>query len=43
MVIGDWLLFDKKGLMKKKDPLLWLAIPYAYLVFALFWGRFGKP
>ncbi len=43
MVIVDWLLFDRKGLIGKYDPLLWLVIPYVYLIFALFWGRYGKP
>ncbi|MDR0416838.1 MAG: Pr6Pr family membrane protein [Propionibacteriaceae bacterium] len=41
MVIADWLLFDDKGEMKKLDPVKWLAIPLAYLLFALARAPFG--
>ncbi len=34
LVILDWLLFDKKGMFRWFDPLLWLIIPYIYMVFA---------
>jgi hypothetical protein len=40
MVIADWLLFDKKGLLKKLDPLKWLLIPLAYFVFAVIRAQF---
>lgn len=35
MVIADWLLFDRKGMMTKFDPFKWLLVPLAYLVFAI--------
>lgn len=35
LVILDYLLFDQKGLMTKKDPLYWLSIPLLYYVFTL--------
>ncbi|MDR2063437.1 MAG: Pr6Pr family membrane protein [Candidatus Nomurabacteria bacterium] len=35
MTIADWLLFDKKGGLKKLDPVKWLLIPLAYFVFAV--------
>jgi hypothetical protein len=41
MVIADWLMFDKKGMMKKLDPLRWTAIPWAYFIFALIRAQFG--
>jgi hypothetical protein len=42
MVLADWLLFDSKGAMKPLDPVKWLAIPAAYLVFALVRAQFGQ-
>jgi hypothetical protein len=33
--VGDWLLFDKKGTYKYKDPFYWLIIPYVYILFAM--------
>jgi hypothetical protein len=41
MVIADWLLFDQKGRFSKFDPLKWLFIPLAYLIFALVGAGFG--
>jgi hypothetical protein len=41
MVIADWLLFDQKGVMKKLDPVKWLVIPLAYLIFSLVRAQFG--
>lgn len=35
MAIGDWLLFDPKGRYRWFDPLLWLSLPLAYLLFAV--------
>jgi hypothetical protein len=42
MTIADWLLFDKKGLMKKLDPVKWLIIPLAYLIFSLVRAELGS-
>lgn len=33
MVIGDWLLFDRKGIYKVYAPFLWLAGPVLYMLF----------
>jgi hypothetical protein len=41
MVILDWLIFDPKGQLKKLDPVKWLLVPLAYVVFALIRARFG--
>lgn len=32
----DWILFDKKGLMKLTEPPKWLVFPLAYLGYAFF-------
>lgn len=32
----DWLLFDKKGLMKFSEPPKWLVFPLVYLGYAFF-------
>jgi hypothetical protein len=32
MVIFDWLLFSPKRAFRWRDPLLWTAIPFAYLI-----------
>lgn len=34
MALCDWLLFDPKGRFRWFDPLLWLSLPFAYLIFA---------
>ncbi|MDR0397748.1 MAG: Pr6Pr family membrane protein [Candidatus Nomurabacteria bacterium] len=41
MVIVDWLLFDIKGKFGKFDPLKWVAIPFAYLIFSLIRAQFA--
>lgn len=41
LVIGDWLLFVPKGRLRPIDPVLWSAIPLAYLAFAFTWGGLG--
>jgi hypothetical protein len=41
MVIVDWLVFEPKGHLKKLDPVKWLLIPLAYVVFSLIRARFG--
>lgn len=35
LVMGDWLLFARRGSLRWWDPLWWAAIPYAYVAFAL--------
>ena len=39
MVLVDWSLFDKKGSFTGTDPLIWLAIPFAYYALVLFFGE----
>ncbi len=44
-VLLDYFLFDAKGRTRFTDPLLWMSIPYAYLLFVyvykLLGGRFA--
>jgi hypothetical protein len=41
MVILDWALFSPKKTFRRLDPLLWLAIPLAYVCFALVRAEIG--
>jgi hypothetical protein len=41
MTLADWLLFDKKGQFRRLDPIKWLLIPLAYLIFALVRAQFA--
>jgi hypothetical protein len=41
MTLADWLLFDKKGRLKKLDPVKWLLIPLAYFAFAMVRAQFS--
>lgn len=34
MVIAHWLIFDKKGIYKPVDPILWTGIPLIYFTWA---------
>jgi hypothetical protein len=38
---ADWLLFDRKGQIRKLDPLIWTAMPLAYLAFSLIRAQFA--
>lgn len=42
MAIGDWLLFDRKGLMKPASPLIWMSGPAAYFIYAMIAARIGE-
>jgi hypothetical protein len=42
MLIVDWLLFDEKPAFRWHDPLLWLGIPFSYLIFALIFAWIDK-
>lgn len=46
MVIGDWLLFDRKKAYKAYAPFLWLSGPLLYMLFILvrahFYGTIGN-
>jgi hypothetical protein len=41
LLILDWALFSPKGRFRGWDPVLWAAIPYAYLLFAFGFGALG--
>lgn len=41
--ILDWLLFDEKGKTRWFDPLTWLLLPLAYLVFVYIRAEVGQP
>lgn len=43
LMIFDWILFDKKNVFTNKDPILWLILPYFYLIFLLIRGCIGGP
>ncbi|ACN83254.1 Pr6Pr family membrane protein [Brachyspira hyodysenteriae] len=43
MTIFDYIIFDKKGIYKIVDPLLWLIIPFVYFAFILIRARIGSP
>lgn len=34
MTLIDWILFDKKGNIKKTDPFIWLIFPFIYFMAA---------
>ncbi|MDF7637453.1 Pr6Pr family membrane protein [Leuconostocaceae bacterium ESL0958] len=41
LVIGDWLLFDRKAVFAKWAPWAWLVLPLSYFVFALGMAKAG--
>jgi hypothetical protein len=43
MFILDWALFDKKNGIRWYEPLSWLIIPVAYLVYVLIRAEVGAP
>lgn len=42
-VVIDWLVFDRKGLLHWYDPLIWLAIPAAFLLYTGLHAPFIGP
>jgi hypothetical protein len=42
-VVIDWLVFDRKGLLRWVDPLIWLAIPAAFLLYTGLHAPFIGP
>ena len=38
LVAADWLFFDPRGSYRRTEPLLWPALPLAYLFYALVRG-----
>ena len=43
LCLAEWLLFDKKNAYKRFDPLLWLTVPFVYLIFVLIRAEIGGP
>ena len=43
MSMIDFIIFDKKGVYKKSDPLIWFLIPLVYFIFSIIRGALGKP
>ncbi len=41
LFILDWLMFDKKGVYSRYDPLLWESFPLAYFIFAVIRAQVG--
>lgn len=41
LLIVDWLLFVPKGWFRWIDSVLWMAVPYVYLVWAFAYGALG--
>ncbi|WP_297285488.1 Pr6Pr family membrane protein [uncultured Brachyspira sp.] len=41
MTIVDYILFDKKGIYKNIDPILWLIIPLIYFLFIFIRAKLG--
>ena len=41
MTIVDYILFDKKGIYKNIDPILWLIIPLIYFLFIFIRAKVG--
>ena len=35
MMLVDWILFEKKGRLKRIDPLLWLILPFLYFAYVV--------
>jgi hypothetical protein len=42
MTIFDWILFDRKGLIKKLSPVIWLVMPLVYLLYAMIAAQVGE-
>lgn len=42
LIIIDWLIFDKKGTIKKYEPIIYLIMPLIYFVISLLAAEFGN-
>ena len=42
MMILDWLLFDKKGYIKKASPIVWTSGPLVYFIYSIIAAQFGE-
>ena len=43
MTILDFIIFDKRGIYTKIDPLKWLLIPSVYFIFSIIRASIGEP
>lgn len=41
-VFVDWLLFDKKGMVTKREPLICVSVPVLYFIITSLYGYFGS-
>lgn len=41
-MLADWLLFGKKGLLSKREPLICVSVPLLYFIFASVYGYYGS-
>lgn len=41
LIFIDWLLFDKKGELSIRDPLIWLFIPVGYYLYIILFAQTG--
>ena len=41
-LLADWLVFDKKGSMKKQDPLILVSLPFAYFAVTSLYGYYRQ-
>lgn len=43
LMLLDWVMFDVKGKMQKKDPLIFISLPIVYFVIFCSYGYCGLP
>lgn len=41
-MLADWLLFGKKGLLSKREPLICVSVPFLYFIVASLYGYYGS-
>lgn len=41
MTLLDWLIFDKKGLIKKYYPFIWIVLPGSYFIASMIAAKYG--
>lgn len=41
-MLADWLLFEQKGLLSKREPLICVSVPFLYFIFASMYGYYGS-
>ena len=41
-MLADWLLFGKKGLLSKREPIICVTVPFLYFIVASVYGYYGS-